>query len=171
MLGQTQREFLRGEGPEPRSSHGRTVRTRIRERVRAGLYDFELLSQDLSDRDIEQIAGSFEDPQLRQVLEETVAFLYLLGDHAGSLDAEGVIDQGVMIGRGVRAEALLERFREDPDSLTFGEVRELQLSGKLTDEVWNEAYPDDDDDRRPPIGNVSEGDRLFFGVTDADAEE
>jgi len=51
ILTASQREYLRGE-KEP--THERIMRTRIRERVRAGIRDLALLIEKMSDEDIEQ---------------------------------------------------------------------------------------------------------------------
>lgn len=80
-LTQGQRRFLAGEdGIDPTSSHGRTIRTRIRRRARSALFDFQLLMKMQTD-DIQQtlapIPSDEEAPEgnIVAAMENTIAFL------------------------------------------------------------------------------------------------
>lgn len=56
----------------------RNARRRIRDRVRNGLYDFEYLTEELEDRDVEQLvtADSETNEQVFEAAEDVVAFLF-----------------------------------------------------------------------------------------------
>lgn len=57
ILTEKQRKFLYDAADvEPGSAHERTVRSRIRERLRNGIWDLALVTRELEDRDIKQVA-------------------------------------------------------------------------------------------------------------------
>lgn len=56
----------------------RNARRRIRDRVRNGLYDFEYLTEELEDRDVEQLVTANSEPneQVFEAAEDAIAFLF-----------------------------------------------------------------------------------------------
>ncbi len=56
----------------------RNARRRIRNRVRNSLYDFEYLTEELEDRDVEQVVTANSEPneQVFQAAEDAIAFLF-----------------------------------------------------------------------------------------------
>lgn len=83
LLTSTQREYLRGElDIETGSAHERVIRSRIRNRVRAGLTDLVLLRRRLDANDRQTVFRSPDDEAAGVnltvgVLPDAVAFLYL----------------------------------------------------------------------------------------------
>jgi hypothetical protein len=79
ILSEADREFLQGE-KELSESAERNARQRIRQRVTAGLADFELLWMCLSDRDLELIFHPEEDDErhgIRSWSHHAIAFIRL----------------------------------------------------------------------------------------------
>lgn len=147
LLTPRQREFLSTDEHDMTARGERSARARIRDRIDAGLDDLGLLAEH---PDLDEFVDA--DDSLASQLRSTVAFVYRAGEMA-DLDVDELIEEGIVEGRRGHAGVLLKRFRDDPDSLTLGEFRELQLSGKLTRDVYSEVTRGD---VRAPIGNVSE---------------
>jgi hypothetical protein len=79
LLSEADRAYLRGE-TELSDSAERNARHRIRERIKSGLKDFELLWLCLSDRDLELVFSPEEDgdrQRIRGCSHHAIAFLWL----------------------------------------------------------------------------------------------
>lgn len=100
LLTNTQRDFLDGAVEySPTDSKGRTLRSRLRARVKAGIQDVSYLADPnrLADRDVDQLVATESDRHLlREGGVEMVAFVYRIEPDA----VESVISQGLQ--RGVR---------------------------------------------------------------------
>jgi hypothetical protein len=73
LLTESQREYLvRGDNVESGSAHERTVRSRIRERVKHGMWDFLELWENADNRDLELIAS--DDRLLDRSINSTTGF-------------------------------------------------------------------------------------------------
>ena len=110
LLTRGQREYLRGEKEFENEQSERDIRYEIRERIKNGLLDFELLADELEPRDRKQIFKDVrpaalrgdehvnvdEMPQMDEMegLVHTVAFLYLAARDA-DLPFEKVIELGI----------------------------------------------------------------------------
>jgi hypothetical protein len=95
LLSAKQREFLEGGEVDP--SYARTLRSRIRKRVRAGILDFPILLEHLSDRDRKLIIDEDSHSQkerivLRRSIRRGVVFLYLLDPDGFERAVEDAID-------------------------------------------------------------------------------
>jgi len=110
LLTQGQREYLRGEKEFKNEQSERDIRYEIRERIKDGLLDFELLADELEPRDRKQIFKDVRPAALRgdehvnvdempqrdemEGLVHTVAFLYLAARDA-DLPFEKVVELGI----------------------------------------------------------------------------
>lgn len=149
ILTKRQREYLRGER-EP--TQERTMRTRIRERARAGIVDFALLANGLPDDDrdaIFELTGEQADADLYNGVAKFIELVYL-GAPDG-VDFEGLLEfalynaemsrhrmTGTTIDVDLSVEVVqhhdldeaLEKF-EAGDSMTYEEIGALLASGRL----------------------------------------
>lgn len=165
ILTNKQRKYLRGE-EEP--TQERTMRTRIRERVRQGLLDFVPLVKYLDENDRERIFtesdGDF-DPE--ETLPYLIAFAFQHHSKVhtpdGSLrDLETAVKEGIEIGgtaMGISTSAIVDISITNPDDISdtidgikrrletqgvnavsLEELRRLHDTGELTREGFNELY-------------------------------
>lgn len=140
ILTKGQREYLAGDRTPTQE---RTMRTRIRERVRIGILDDLPLvmtprGDDVEPFDPEEIFDpEGGDPvtgrELADSLRSMVALSYQLAD-AGRLDPEEIIEEGIEQGRRSRSEYLVEWFQKDPKRLTIEEMERV-LELELVDPV------------------------------------
>jgi hypothetical protein len=79
ILSTDDRDYLSGR-KNLTSGGERNTRGRIRDRVRNGLYDFEYLTKELEDRDVQQVvtANSRPNEQVFEAAEDAIAFLFRL---------------------------------------------------------------------------------------------
>jgi hypothetical protein len=73
----------------------RNARRRIRDRVRNGLYDFEYLTEELEDRDVEQVVTANSEPneQVFQAAEDAIAFLFRMCADAPETAGQSTTDR------------------------------------------------------------------------------
>lgn len=77
VLTNTQRQFLRGESDvEETGARARALRARIRQRIRAGLEDFQLLFQKLPRDDRRQVFESIPPKDQREWISSMIAFAF-----------------------------------------------------------------------------------------------
>lgn len=134
ILSPADRAYLRGESDFASAQSERNARARIRERVRAGLYDADLLADALSGRDRELVFEKYfgGDPAGIRALIGAVAFLYRGAEDAG-LSFETLVEEGVSRAeagrdRAANVEISVDRRPLDADRL----VRQLRHTGSLT---------------------------------------
>ncbi|WP_135364630.1 hypothetical protein [Halosimplex halophilum] len=134
ILSPADRAYLRGETTFGSDQSERNARARIRERVLAGLRDFDLLADALAERDRELVFGKHvgDDPEAVRSLIAALAVLYRGAEEAG-LEFGTLLEEGVSraeADRSVAAGVDFEVRREplDPDRLT----RKLRRTGSLT---------------------------------------
>lgn len=88
------RDYLSGrKNLEPGSE--RNARRRIRDRVRNSLYDFEYLTEELEDRDVEQVVTANSEPneQVFQAAEDAIAFLFRMCADAPETAGQSTTDR------------------------------------------------------------------------------
>lgn len=150
LLTSSQREYLRGERSVSRAAE-RSIQSRIRGRVLAGVtIDGPLLHEALANGELEaekvigpevESHGAGTDDFARE-LRDTVAVVYQLA-RAANLNAKEVVRDGASRGESgyveTRAEAIHERYQENPDSITLGELDILVEAGLIDQQERNEA--------------------------------
>lgn len=132
ILSPADRAYLRGEADLSSVQSERNARARIRDRVHAGLYDFELLVECLSDRDRELV---FEGRLNREgtaafdALVSALAFLYRgVGDT--DLDFETVLAEGVNLAEAPEERAAAVDLDVTYHALSVAEVRRKMREGE-----------------------------------------
>jgi hypothetical protein len=91
------------------------------------------------------------DSGLVEGLKSQVVFAYRLASSTDFLDADTLVEEAVEEARTSRVDAIAQRAREDPSSVTLGEVRDLAEAGVIDSEIHTEFFRRE---IRPPIGNV-----------------
>lgn len=136
VLTAADREYLLGERTYDREQTERNVRARIRDRIEAGVYDFETLVEGLDEHDrrlvFEDRFGSEGGAAAFDALVSAVAFLYLaVGDT--ELAFETVLAEGINVAeatedRVATVDLSVTRAERTPDALR----RKLELGEDLT---------------------------------------
>lgn len=134
LLSPADRAYLRGETTFDSDQSERNARSRIRERVLAGLRDFDLLAEALSERDRQLIFGKHvgDDPDAVRSLIAALAVCYRGTEDAG-LDFGTLLEEGVSraeADRNVAAGVDFEVRREPLDTDRL--ARKLRRTGSLT---------------------------------------
>lgn len=142
ILTKGQREYLRGE---KNPAQERTLRTRIRERVRAAVItDIPLLVSPAGADDRQLDPEEIFDPEqgntvirreLADALRSMVALAWRLAD-AAALDPEEIIESGVEQGQTSRAEYLLEWFHKHPKRLSIAELQLIHEKDLVDEAEW-----------------------------------
>lgn len=136
ILTRKQRDWLGGhESP----TQERTMRSRVHDRVRAGLTrDIHLVLHGLESGELNEqtIVSDVGRDELREAIAAQVAVLYRLGNFGHNVDVEKCIREGLKRGQEQRVEVLKERLQNDPSSLTIEELTLLrQAAPEVSDRV------------------------------------
>lgn len=83
LLTESQREYIRGEREIDNASHERSLRSRIRERVHAGILDFSLLFKRWDEREREEVLGWGTDGEIGDALADLIALVYAEAGESG----------------------------------------------------------------------------------------
>ncbi|WP_435065299.1 hypothetical protein [Halobaculum sp. EA56] len=132
ILSPADRAYLRGETEFASVQSERNARARIRDRVHAGLYDFELLVERLAERDRRLV---FEDRLDREgtaafdALVSAVAFLYRGVDDT-DLDFETVLSEGINLAEAGEGRAATVDLDVTFRALSVAEVRRKMHEGE-----------------------------------------
>ena len=147
VLSPADRRFLKNADEYSRqAAHER--KKAIHERAADSTLDYPLLAEFVDyDRVLENVDGG-----LVEALKSQVAFVYQLADATDLLDADTLVKEAVEEARTSRLDVIAQRARDDPGSVTLGEVRDLAEAGLIDSEVHNEFFRRE---IRPPIGNVN----------------
>jgi hypothetical protein len=116
----------------------------IHERTAAATLDYKLIEDAV---DYERITDLVED-DLVGGLKAQVRFVYRAAK-AAQLDPEKLIEDAVKEAEASRLDVLADRFQDDPQSLTLGELRTLRQAGRVTNQEYEDAV-----EIRPPIGHI-----------------
>lgn len=138
ILAPVDRAYLRGEKEYDHRQSAYDRRETIRERVYHSLHDFPILAEHA---DPTEFSDELEFGELIEVLRSQIAFAYLLADQEG-LDFDTIVEEGIQEAHTSQAEAVMERFRDDPDSVTLGELKSLHEAGVIDSEEYSEAFKD-----------------------------
>lgn len=156
LLTPPQRAYLRGEKDiDPDSTHERVTRSRIRDRLHAGLStDFAVLSGALRDDDREQVLEKL-GVDVTHSLIEMVAWVHQAAETTG-LDSEKILEEGIERGESrlgnedvtteVKLELhsgvkrLRERFEAGDPTLSGSELARLQRETSLDSNAIGEYY-------------------------------
>jgi hypothetical protein len=134
VLTNGQREYLRGsresEGPAARS-----MKSRIRARVSASITDYSLIVDSV---DPDQVVNDVESG-LVEGLKAQVRFVYKCASAAG-LHPKELIDDAVEEAQQGRIEALKQKYENDPESMTLGEVSDLYTAGVIPEDEYEEIF-------------------------------
>lgn len=129
ILSQADRAYLRGEADLSSVQSERNARARIRDRIYHSVLDFELLVEQLSDRDRELVFekrfGDMDGTEAFDALVSALAFLYRATTDT-DLDFETVLNEGVNL-----AEVSDDRAATVQLDVTFHELTGDQLRRKL----------------------------------------
>jgi len=156
LLTPPQRAYLRGEAEiDPDSTHERVTRSRIRDRIHAGLStDFALLSESLREDDREQVLEEFSIDVTHSLIE-MVAWIHQAAEKTG-LDSEQILEEGIERGEtrmgneditvevdielqsGV--EWLQERFEAGDPTLSGAELARLQRETSIDSDAIGAYY-------------------------------
>ena len=147
ILSPADRRFLKNADEYSRqAAHER--KKAIHQRAADATLDYPLLTEFADyDRVLENVDGG-----LVEALKAQVAFVYQLADATDLLDADTLVKEAVEEARTSRLDVIAQRARDDPGSVTLGEVRDLAEAGVIDSEVHNEFFRQE---IRPPIGNVN----------------
>lgn len=146
ILSPADRAYLRGEADLASVQSERNARARIRDRVRDGLLDFELLVEHLSERDrglVFEERLDAEGTAAFDALVSAVAFLYAgVGDT--DLTFETVLSEGVNLAEAPNDRAATVDFEVTYRALSDEEVRRKVREGEplsLTEVAYADASP------------------------------
>lgn len=156
LLTPPQREYLRGEADiDPDSTHERVTRSRIRDRLRAGLStDFALLGESLREDDREQVLENL-GVDVTHSLVEMVSWIHQAAETTG-LDSERIFEEGIERGESrlgneeITAEVeielhagvkrLQERFESGDPTLTGSELARLKRETAISSDDLGNYY-------------------------------
>ncbi|GAA0205483.1 hypothetical protein [Halobaculum roseum] len=172
VLSPADRAYLRGETEFASVQSERNARARIRDRLHAGLYDFELLVEGLSETDRKLV---FEDRLDREgtdafdALVSAMAFLYR-GVEDTDLEFETVLAEGINLAEASEERAATVDLDVTFRALSVAEVRRKMRAGEtlsLTELAFADAREeiapdefaeyvrgDDTDDRSVDDGRI-----------------
>ena len=170
LLTPAQREYLRqddGGGIRPKSADERAIRARIRKRLKAGFYDFALLSRQLEPHDRKTVLKDVDsegDPTYLNFVKDILRFLFV-----GLLDSETVTQEFNMphdLFDHIISEAVESSFPEQGINV---EGVGVQLT---VDRIWGTLAPGETANYRfsEEIENFETSDREATGLT-VDGEE
>ncbi len=163
MLSPADREFLRGEAEFSSVQAERNARARIRNRVYESTYDFELLVEQLSERDrklvFEKRLGESDGREAYDALVSALAFLYRGIDDTG-IDFEDALAEAVNVAEArndraatveldltfhaLSAEELLRKLRAG-ESLSLTEIAYLQQSDDVSPAELARYFSEDEE--------------------------
>lgn len=141
LLTEKQREYLLDNSLYRSGDPRRTVREAIRERIESGLFDIDLLVENLEEKDVKLIIEDLrEDNQLQPLLESSVAFLYRMSSYAG-ISFEEIVENAIHQEereRELKARPVSVEIQNEPllhletalDKIENGESSELTKSEK-----------------------------------------
>ncbi|MFC7070085.1 hypothetical protein [Halobaculum lipolyticum] len=169
ILTPADRRYLRGETEFASVQSERNARARIRDRLHAALYDFEVLVEGLSDRDRELVFGDRLDGEGTAAFDALVsaaAFLYRGVDDT-EIDFETVLSEGINLAEAGDERAATVDLDVTFHALSVAEVRRkmrarepLSLTELAFADTRTEIAPDEfaeylrDDDRAVDDGRI-----------------
>ncbi|WP_049928532.1 hypothetical protein [Halopiger goleimassiliensis] len=162
ILTPADRAYLRGETQLASDQSERNARSRIRNRVRESIRDFEVLIEHLPERDrrlvFEKQFDELDGPAAYDALVSAIAFLYL-GVEDTDFAVEELLGEGINVAEAKRdrsasvtfertyhslsTETLLDRL-EGGESLSLTELAYLQRSDDLSRSELAEHLADDE---------------------------
>lgn len=126
ILSPADRAYLRGETEFASAQAERNARARIRDRIYDAVLDFELLVDQLSDRDRELVfenrAGTGDGTEAFDALVSAVAFLYRVTDDA-HVEFETILIEGISLAEAKQGRAATVEFDLTFHSLTVDQLR------------------------------------------------
>jgi hypothetical protein len=134
VLTNSQREYLQGLR-DPEGAAERSMKSRIRARVSASITDFPLIVDGVDP--VEIIDGV--DDGLVNGLKSQVRFVYKCASAAG-LHPQELIDDAVQEAQQGRIERIAQKYENDPESLTLGELSDLYKSGAIPEDEYEDLF-------------------------------
>ncbi|MFC7097124.1 hypothetical protein [Halobaculum marinum] len=131
ILTEADRRYLRGETAYASVQSERNARARIRDRLHAALYDFEVLVEGLSERDRELVFTERldrEGTEAFDALVSTLAFLYRGVDDT-EIDFETVVSEGINLAEASEERAATVDLDVTFHALSVAEVRRKMRAG------------------------------------------
>lgn len=166
VLTPSQREYLRGDRSYDERSYERTVRSRIRERIRVAMFDFSLLLEHISQEELQKSVGLLERREehkagLSAGLQDGLAFLYAAnvaadpGKNVADPDSYTLLTQGAIqracrhaglavdelaVEISIEGVAPLEEFDdEDLAKMPIASLRSRYFAGLIDEEDFDQA--------------------------------
>jgi len=136
VLTNGQREYLQGNR-DAGSAAARAMESRIRSRASAAISDFPLIVDSI---DYETVVADVESG-LVESLKAQVRFVYKCASAAG-LGPSKLIEDAVQEAKQGRIEAIAQKYENDPESVTLGEVSDLYKAGAIPEEEYKEIFQD-----------------------------
>lgn len=171
ILTPADRRYLRGETEFASVQSERNARARIRDRVHAALYDFEVLVEGLSERDRELVFADRLDEEgtaAFDALVSALAFLYR-GVEDTELDFETVLSEGVNLAEASEERAATVDLDVTFHALNVAAVRRKLHAGEplsLTELAFADARTEISADEFAEYRRAADGESADAGVDD-----